>query len=336
VATVLGGGAAMTPGGFVGPTYSIQGGKYSNVGAAFNAVDGALTSTIKDLGQVKQEVAQLQDDSKSGSASGSGNGSGSGNHKGGHGAGANGDAKVAAAPAVDGTGSKLLTVNARVATVTGGTLTTAGTSETPAASVSPVAGTSSSQTVNTQTVTAQAADSNVALSQAAASMPVSVVPASSAAAPRQVTNLATVAAATDPATVGQVGDALQTAKTYADAGDKTTLATAEAYTDSKLGSSVSSADFNTFRGQVADQFSSVNQRLDRVGAMGTAMSQMTANTSGLAGDNRVGVGAGTYGGQSAISVGYQRAFARNRASVSVGASVSGSESSVGVGGGYSW
>jgi len=88
--------------------------------------------------------------------------------------------------------------------------------------------------------------------------------------------------------------------------------------------------------QMNDQFSQVNQRLDRVGAMGAAMSQMTANTSGLAGDNRVGFGAGNYNGQGAFSVGYQRAFNSNRASVSIGASVSGSESSVGVGGGVSW
>jgi len=66
------------------------------------------------------------------------------------------------------------------------------------------------------------------------------------------------------------------------------------------------------------------------------MAQMTANTSGLAGDNRVGVGVGNYSGQSAISVGYQRAFNHNRASVSVGASASGSENSVGVGAGFSW
>jgi autotransporter adhesin len=63
---------------------------------------------------------------------------------------------------------------------------------------------------------------------------------------------------------------------------------------------------------------------------------MTANTSGLSGENRVGVGAGSYSGQQALSVGYQRAFNNNRASVSVGASMAGSESSFGVGGGFSW
>ena len=56
----------------------------------------------------------------------------------------------------------------------------------------------------------------------------------------------------------------------------------------------------------------------------------------LSGDNRVGFGAGNYDGQGAFAVGYQRAFNNNHASVSVGASVSGSETSVGVGGGFSW
>ena len=157
-----------------------------------------------------------------------------------------------------------------------------------------------------------------------------------AANTRQVTNVAAGTQATDAANVGQVQEALVTAKTYADAGDKATLNAANTYTDNKLGGMVSSTDFDTFRGQVSNQFRGVNRRLDRVGAMGTAMAQMTANTSGLAGDNRVGVGAGNYGGQSAISVGYQRAFNRNRASISVGGSASGSESTVGIGAGFSW
>jgi len=63
---------------------------------------------------------------------------------------------------------------------------------------------------------------------------------------------------------------------------------------------------------------------------------MTSNTSGLSGENRVGAGAGSYNGQQALSVGYQRAFNNNRASVSVGASMAGSESSFGVGAGFSW
>jgi trimeric autotransporter adhesin len=153
---------------------------------------------------------------------------------------------------------------------------------------------------------------------------------------RRVTHVAAGVDGTDAANVSQVDQALQTAKTYADAGDKTTLDASRAYTDSRLNNVVSQDDFDSFRSQVADQFHGVNQRLDRVGAMGTAMAQMTANTSGLAGANRVGVGAGSYGGEAAISVGYQHAFKDNRASISIGGSASGSESTVGVGGGFSW
>jgi autotransporter adhesin len=153
---------------------------------------------------------------------------------------------------------------------------------------------------------------------------------------RRITQVAAGTAPTDAANVSQVDSALVTAKSYADAGDKTMLDAANAYTDSRVGGMVSGADFDTFKNQVGEQFHDVNNRLDRVGAMGTAMAQMSANQSGLAGANRIGVGAGNYGGQSAIALGYQRAVKGNRASLSVGASASGSESTVGVGAGFSW
>jgi autotransporter adhesin len=93
---------------------------------------------------------------------------------------------------------------------------------------------------------------------------------------------------------------------------------------------------NSLRNDMTTRFHAVDKRVNQVGAMGTAMAQMSANQSGLAGANRIGVGAGNYGGQSAIALGYQRAFKGNRASLSVGASASGSESTVGVGAGFSW
>lgn len=43
LAGALGGGASFAGGTFVAPTYSIQGGSYRDVGAAFSAVDGRLT-----------------------------------------------------------------------------------------------------------------------------------------------------------------------------------------------------------------------------------------------------------------------------------------------------
>jgi autotransporter adhesin len=150
---------------------------------------------------------------------------------------------------------------------------------------------------------------------------------------RRITNVAAGTAPSDAANLSQVNEALATAKSYTDASSQQTLSAAKAYTDAAMGNQQTLSDL---RQQMNDQFNNVNQRLDRVGAMGSAMAQMTANTSNLAGDNRVGFGAGNYNGQGAFAVGYQRAFAGNHASVSVGASVSGSESSVGVGGGFSW
>ena len=72
-----------------------------------------------------------------------------------------------------------------------------------------------------------------------------------------------------------------------------------------------------------------------VGAMGTAMAQMSFSTQGINTANRVGVGVGGYRGQAALSVGYSRSISP-RASLTFGAAVSGSESSGGVGVGFGW
>jgi autotransporter adhesin len=157
--------------------------------------------------------------------------------------------------------------------------------------------------------------------------------------PRQATVNAKSSTAAPAATAGvsaQTEDALVTARSYADSGDRSTLAEAQRYVDSKFATAITDTEFDAYRAQVDGRFHAVDRRMDRVGAMGTAMSQMTANTAGLSGANRIGVGAGSYGGESALSVGFQRAFNDNRASLSVGAAVSGSESTVGVGAGFSW
>jgi autotransporter adhesin len=180
----------------------------------------------------------------------------------------------------------------------------------------------------------------VALGQGAVADQADTVSVGNAGTQRRIVNVAAGTAAHDAVNVDQLDEvtqqALETAKSYADNGDVATLQQSRAYTDSKFANTVGRSEFDTFRNQVDDRFHDVDRRLDRVGAMGTAMAQMSMNTAGLAGDNRMGVGAGRYGGQSAIAVGYQHAFRDNRASFSVGASASGSESSVGIGGGFSW
>lgn len=69
--------------------------------------------------------------------------------------------------------------------------------------------------------------------------------------------------------------------------------------------------------------------------MGTAMAQMAFSTQGVADDNRLGVGAGAYSGQSAFAVGYSRQLTRH-ANLTFGGAMSGSETSAGVGVGMGW
>jgi autotransporter adhesin len=139
----------------------------------------------------------------------------------------------------------------------------------------------------------------------------------------------------DAATGAQVQEAVASAKTYADAGDATTLGQARAYTDQRLQDTVSNDRFNSYQREVSDRFHKVDTRLDRVGAMGTAMSQMAFSTQGVDDANRLGVGAGTYGGRSALAVGYSRQVTRHT-NLSFGGAVSGSEATAGVGVGMGW
>jgi autotransporter adhesin len=156
---------------------------------------------------------------------------------------------------------------------------------------------------------------------------------------RQIVNVAAATAGTDAVNKDQLDEvtqaAVKEAKSYADNGDAATLHQANAYTDSKLANVVNHGEFDAFRNQVNDQFHAVNTRLDRVGAMGTAMSQMAFSTQGINSANRLGVGVGGYNGQAALSVGYSRAVS-DRANLTFGAAVSGNEASGGVGFGIGW
>ena len=111
------------------------------------------------------------------------------------------------------------------------------------------------------------------------------------------------------------------------------VATSKTYTDSKL------AGFNeSFNNYVSDnesRFREVDERFDRQGAMSAAMLNMATSTSGLQGQNRVGVGVGLQGNEQAVSLGYQRVLNPN-ASVSLGGAFTKDESSGGVGFGFSW
>jgi hypothetical protein len=134
----------------------------------------------------------------------------------------------------------------------------------------------------------------------------------------------------------QTQEALNSANTYTQSSNAQTLSAANAYTNQALASYVTTDTFNQFQNQVNMQFREQDKRIDTMGAMSAAATQMAINTAGLSGDNRVGLGLGTYGGRQAASIGYQHMFSNQKASVSAGVSSGGGETSGGVGVGFSW
>jgi hypothetical protein len=115
--------------------------------------------------------------------------------------------------------------------------------------------------------------------------------------------------------------ALAAAKTYTDVNAQQTLSAANAYTNSQLGN---------VQNQISDQFQQVNKRIDEDGAMSAASTQMAINAAGATGNGRIAAGVGEQSGRSAISVGYAAPLG-SRMHVSVGATASGSQTSVGAG-----
>ncbi|MGA7440008.1 MAG: YadA-like family protein, partial [Luteibacter sp.] len=196
-------------------------------------------------------------------------------------------------------------------------------------------GADNSTAVGTGATVTAAATNSVALGANSVADQPNTVSVGAAGAERRVTNVAAGTAPTDAANVGQVDQALTTAKSYADQGDASTLTQAKAYTDQKFGDIVSGGAFDEYKREVDHRFDNLNDRLNKVGAMGAAMSQMAFSAQGVSGDNRLGVGVGGYKGQGALSVGYSRSLTPH-ASLTFGAAVSGGESSGGVGVGIGW
>jgi trimeric autotransporter adhesin len=113
-----------------------------------------------------------------------------------------------------------------------------------------------------------------------------------------------------------LGDArtLNQAKTYSDLGDVWTLNQAKHYTDEKV--------------------KGLHKRIDRMGAMSTAMSMMTSSAAAIPGKSKMAVGMGFTNGEPAVAIGYQRAWLtkNNRPmSFTVGAAFARKERSVGAG-----
>lgn len=126
---------------------------------------------------------------------------------------------------------------------------------------------------------------------------------------------------------------LAAANKHAAVGDTQTLAASKAYTDQKF--AVWNDTFAHYQQQVDLRFDQTDARIDRSGAMQTAMAQMTASAAGVRTVNRMAVGVGAQNGKAALSLGYQRALG-DKAALTIGAAFSGNERSAGVGYGFGW
>ena len=135
---------------------------------------------------------------------------------------------------------------------------------------------------------------------------------------RRVTNVAAGKTGTDAVNVSQMQASAANA-----------LSSANAYTDGRMQAVLQAQEDFDYRLDRQDQ------RIDREGAMQSAMSMMTASAAGIAAPNRLAAGSGFQGGEAALSIGYQRLFGTNK-TLTVGASVSDSESTWGVGYGVGW
>jgi trimeric autotransporter adhesin len=354
----LGGGAGLTTnGGMTLPSYAIQGGGYTNVGDALGALNGVLTGAVSNIVSLRNDLTLLQNtpgvagaDPNGGRVvvDGASNGTDTAHvaagtkgvaigatatANGNHGTAVGGDSYAA------GRNDTALGGNAKVK-ADGSTAVGANTNIAVTATNAVAVGESASVTAASGTALGQGSSVTssgaVALGQGSIADRANTVSIGNAGVQRQVTNVAAGTQATDAANYGQIQAALATAKTYADAGDQTTLQSANAYTNQKLGNFASTSDLNTLRNQVNQQFYSVNQRMDRVGAMGAAMSQMSFSTQGINTPDRLGMGVGGYNGQAALSLGYAHQITP-KANLTFGAALSsGGESSGGVGLGVGW
>ena len=138
---------------------------------------------------------------------------------------------------------------------------------------------------------------------------------------------ATLGAASTYADSGDVRT-LASANTYADAGDVRTLGAANVYTDQQ---------FARMETVLNGRFRSVEVRLDQVTAMSAAFAVMAGNSAGArnGSPNRLVVGVGNYGSETAMSVGYSRVISDGTA-FNAGVSFTGGQVMSGGSFGFAW
>jgi autotransporter adhesin len=141
---------------------------------------------------------------------------------------------------------------------------------------------------------------------------------------------APVAQAPVPAALDQ--ETLDSANAYTDTTATKTLASANAYTDSKF--TALDDQFQQLSDNLGNRLNQQDKRIDRMGAMSSAMMNMAMNAAGGRSERgRVAVGAGWQNGESALSVGYAKQIG-DRASFSIGGAFSSDDSSAGIGFGF--
>ena len=141
---------------------------------------------------------------------------------------------------------------------------------------------------------------SVAIGYGSTNTRINSVSVGSAGNERQITNVANGTARYDAANFGQLTDGLTDLRNYTNR-----------------------------------RFFDTDERIDKQGAMSSAMSMMMASAAGVKNDNRLAVGAGFSGGESALAIGYQRAIS-DRATFTLGGAFTDEESSAGLGFGYGW
>ncbi|MGO4700067.1 YadA-like family protein [Dyella sp. 2RAB6] len=122
----------------------------------------------------------------------------------------------------------------------------------------------------------------------------------SATHPRQITHVAAGTQRTDAANWGQVQDAVDDVRHWAQR-----------------------------------RFEQLDRRVQSIGAMSAAMAQMAFSAQGLAQVNRVAVGVGRQGNRSAVALGYSHQWQPNM-NLSLGGALSGDDASMGAGFALGW
>ncbi len=162
------------------------------------------------------------------------------------------------------------------------------------------------------------ADNAVALGQGSVADRADTVSVGSAGNERQIANVAAGTQATDAVNKGQL-----------DRG----VVSANGYTDARV--NALSDSFDVFRNNVGEELHRQDRRIDRQGAMSAAMMNMAMSAAGIHTQNRAAVGVGFQGGESAMSLGYQRALSE-RATITFGGAFSSDDQAVGFGAGVGW